>query len=320
MPYPSTSVILAATAALLLTSSSTVNAQNTTSTRPPQPSRPIPTKLLLQRLSTFLTRTTFVFLLPAVWLLPTVPQYIALSWDDKWDWEPNISIGESEGSAVSKCVGNALLPDTLPLDKQFILSAHAVKTPNHIQVTGRINTIGMEISGRGGGGQYDDASWGIEPFSHCLNYDRYVEIVGGDLYCVRCCNYPAGTDLINVVDQDRTSPCFAGFDTAGCHVVVPGDYGPGFTYTEQADLPVNASNLGFQFPASIFTIPPNTTATTTTLAPTDLPSTATGAGPTSTFVQQVTTAATTTASVRSGAEKVGVMGILGVVAMIVALF
>ncbi|KAJ3095481.1 hypothetical protein HDU96_001157 [Phlyctochytrium bullatum] len=187
-------------------SSSAVPTATDTRPVPVGTARPVPTQARFSKILHVVDQNDVCLLLPAV---------------------PDISIDESEGSAVSKCTANGTR-DTEPLDKQFILSAHAVKTPNHIQY----NLIGMRVSERGGGGQYDDASWGIEPFSHCLNYDRYVEIVGGDQFCIRCCNYPPGTDLRNGVDYDRNSPCYAGYDTAGCARVVPGNYGPGFTYTE----------------------------------------------------------------------------------------
>ncbi|KAI8850662.1 hypothetical protein BC829DRAFT_388615 [Chytridium lagenaria] len=153
-----------------------------------------------------------------------------------------ISIGESEGSAVAKCVGAANTPGSRRIPQPIILSSHAVKTPMAIQVTGRLNLIdGLKVSPRGGGGQYDDASWGIEPLSSCAGYDRYVEIVGGDMFCIRCCNFPRGTNLISA-DYDRNAPCFAGNDIAGCARVVPGNYGPGFSFTEQNALPTVAMN------------------------------------------------------------------------------
>ncbi|KAJ3212037.1 hypothetical protein HDU67_004097 [Dinochytrium kinnereticum] len=169
------------------------------------------------------------------------------------DWgerEDNISIGESEGSAVAKCVGSANTVGSRRIPEGIIWASHAVKTPNAYQVTGRLNLNALKVSPRGGGGQYDDASWGIEPLSHCLGYDRYVEIVGGDMFCIRCCNFPKGTDLKSA-DYDRNAPCFAGNDIAGCHRVVPGNYGPGFDYKEMPNLPTVAWNLGAAMPLDL---------------------------------------------------------------------
>ncbi|KAJ3212036.1 hypothetical protein HDU67_004096 [Dinochytrium kinnereticum] len=222
----------------------------------------------------------------------------------------NISIGESEGQAVSKCFGTAGSNDIIRMDSEFILSAHAIKTPDAIQITGRINLFGMEVSERGGGGQYDDASWGIEPFSHCLGYDRYVEIVGGDYFCVRCCKIPAGADF-NVTDHDKNFDCFAGYDINGCVSVIPGDYGEGFDFKELPELPENSTNPWFQFPSSVFTIPG--AVPTTTAAP-SASSLAVEETTTTTDVAPAITApvSTITTSLRSGAvQEVG--GGIGVV-------
>ncbi|KAJ3095480.1 hypothetical protein HDU96_001156 [Phlyctochytrium bullatum] len=143
--------------------------------------------------------------------------------------KPGITIGESEGSAVSKCTGNAGTLGAQRIPAGAVRSAHVVKTPSIIQVTGRIDLVGaLQVNPRDGGGQYDDASWGIEPLSACQGYDRYVEIVGGDVYCLRCCNFPPGTDL-KAKDYDKNSP------------LIKGNYGPGFDYKEQPDLPASSS-------------------------------------------------------------------------------
>ncbi|KAJ3096043.1 hypothetical protein HDU97_006300 [Phlyctochytrium planicorne] len=159
-------------------------------------------------------------------------------------FQEGISIGDSEGRALSKCTGLTRTVGSGYIPPGIILSSHVVKTPYAIQATGRLNLIdGLHVSPNGGGGQYDDASWGIEPTSSCAGYDRYVEIVGGDTFCIRCCKWPAGTDLKGK-DYDHSSPCFAGNDIAGCAKVVPGEYGPGFSYREASSLPTFATNSG----------------------------------------------------------------------------
>ncbi|KAJ3100683.1 hypothetical protein HDU97_002026 [Phlyctochytrium planicorne] len=231
---------------LVLSQTTTTTFVTRTGINPGQTLKPVPTTALPNKVLEVLDEKNFCLLLPAV---------------------PNISIGASEGNATSTCFGDAGGDGTTKLDSRYIISAHAVKTPRFIQVTGRINLVGLKVSPEGGGGQYDDASWGIEPFSHCLNYDRYVEIVGGDQFCIRCCNYPEGTNLKDVVDYDRSSPCFAGFDTAGCFKVVPGNYGEGFSYVEQAELPKEASGGDFIVPQSKLGELPATASTPTTLPP-----------------------------------------------------
>ncbi|KAJ3313212.1 hypothetical protein HDU76_002705 [Blyttiomyces sp. JEL0837] len=129
------------------------------------------------------------------------------------------SIGESEGSAVSKCYGMSLpCSDTIPSDA--IISAHFVETDEYVQVTGRIDTDMLKIGSSGGGGQYDDASWGSEPKSNCAGYPRYLELVetgGNSIYCIRCCKNESGGDV--------GGPCDASNDTKGCEADIPGDYG-----------------------------------------------------------------------------------------------
>ncbi|KAJ3100681.1 hypothetical protein HDU97_002024 [Phlyctochytrium planicorne] len=184
---------------------------------------------------------------------------------------PGISIGESEGNATAKCFGEGVgTADNIKAPVSLILSSHAIKTPDAYQITGRLNLVGLEVSTKeGSGGQYDDAGWGIEPTSHCQGYDRYVEIVGGDTFCLRCCKLPSGMSL-DTADHDKTFPCFAGNDISGCAAVVPGEYGPGFDFKEASSLPTAATGTDYQFPAGVFTTLGAPGATTTSsAAPTD---------------------------------------------------
>ncbi|KAJ3212042.1 hypothetical protein HDU67_004102 [Dinochytrium kinnereticum] len=140
---------------------------------------------------------------------------------------PGQSIGESEGSSTSHCVENGIRTDgSRGIKGSAIRSAHLVDAGKYIQITGQIDMAALQISERDGGGQYDDASWGIEPLSSCQGYDRFLELVGNGQFCIRCCKYddPKGADF------DKAAPCFAGNDLAGCEADIPGNYGSGFTY------------------------------------------------------------------------------------------
>ncbi|KAJ3111774.1 hypothetical protein HDU96_005364 [Phlyctochytrium bullatum] len=160
--------------------------------------------------------------------------------------QPGISIGDSEGSAVVKCTGSANTQGSQRIPDGVIKSAHVIKTPNMIQVTGRLDLInGLQVNPSGGGGQYDDASWGIEPLSACYGYDRYVEFVGDQTFCIRCCRFD-GADPKSE-DYDKSSGCFAGRDTAGCFELIKGDYGEGFGYKEQSDASSSSWNTDWQF-------------------------------------------------------------------------
>ncbi|KAJ3100682.1 hypothetical protein HDU97_002025 [Phlyctochytrium planicorne] len=222
-------IFICANLTLVLSQTTTTAFVTRTGVNPGQTLKPVPEGILPNKMLEVLDEKNFCLLLPAV---------------------PNISVGESEGNATSTCFGAAGGDGTTKSDSRYIISAHAVKTPKFVQVTGRINLIGLKVSSEGGGGQYDDASGGIEPFSHCLNYDRYVEIVGGDHFCVRCCNFPEGSNLKDVIDLDKNSPCFIGNDTDGCVKVIPGNYGEGFSYVEQAELPKESTGDEFVVPES----------------------------------------------------------------------
>ncbi|KAI8850665.1 hypothetical protein BC829DRAFT_415836 [Chytridium lagenaria] len=135
---------------------------------------------------------------------------------------PGQSIGESEGSATSHCVGTST-NGARSLPASVVKQAHYLDGPGYVQITGQIDMAALRISSRDGGGQYDDASWGIEPTSSCAGYDRYLELVGNDVFCIRCCKF---SDPLKA-DYDKSSPCYAGNDLAGCETNIPGAYGPG---------------------------------------------------------------------------------------------
>ncbi|KAI8850668.1 hypothetical protein BC829DRAFT_388628 [Chytridium lagenaria] len=144
-----------------------------------------------------------------------------------------MDIGVSEGQAVSYCTGGISTLGSRQLPAGAVVSAHVVKTPFMIQITGTLGPMLDLENDAGGGGQYDDASWGIEPLSSCLGYSRYVQLVGGSPeFCVRCCQY----EDADWQDYNRTAYCFAGNDREGCHYVIPGNYGPGFSVSFQTDM------------------------------------------------------------------------------------
>ncbi|KAJ3277780.1 hypothetical protein HDU76_010176, partial [Blyttiomyces sp. JEL0837] len=152
---------------------------------------------------------------------------------------PNVTIGASEGSAQSFCYGSISTSGCKPLSPQSaILSAHFLRATTYIQVTGTFDPSQLQIPADDNGelgGQYDDAGFGVEPFSGCEGYSRYLELVEPALgvFCLRCCKYAEGLNR----DYDVTAPCNAQFDFDGCFNNIPGDYGSGFSSTTQPDEP-----------------------------------------------------------------------------------
>ncbi|KAI9205282.1 uncharacterized protein BJ171DRAFT_404806, partial [Polychytrium aggregatum] len=141
-----------------------------------------------------------------------------------------MGIGASEGQAVSYCTNPSDAPGARQFDSAAVLLAHQVVDykNNWIQMTGYLDNNILQIDPTpGSGGQYDDAPWGVEPTSGCLGYTRYIELVGvipnttRAEFCIRCCMIPNITDAF---DHSVDNPCFAGHDTLGCDVDIPGDY------------------------------------------------------------------------------------------------
>ncbi|KAJ3415749.1 hypothetical protein HDV05_004213 [Chytridiales sp. JEL 0842] len=141
---------------------------------------------------------------------------------------PFETIGHSEGNAKSRCFGTST-SGAGNIPSNGVKSAHFVQTQYYTQITGYLDPGVIQLDTSDSGGQYDDASWGIEPTSHCQNFDRYLELVSGNgLFCIRCCKLRPGQSF-DQADHDRNFPCFAGNDLAGCYANIPGDYGGGFS-------------------------------------------------------------------------------------------
>ncbi|KAJ3196050.1 hypothetical protein HK101_010290 [Irineochytrium annulatum] len=142
--------------------------------------------------------------------------------------EPGVSIGDSEGSAQSWCIGDYSTRGSERLPDGAIVSAHVIRTDAFIQVTGKINEDMLKIPDGDGGGQYDDAPKGSEPSSGgdpSLGFPHYVELVGSGVYCMRLCTSSG---------VDESSPCNMHKDTEGCDVVIGGSYEDGFTYEDRS--------------------------------------------------------------------------------------
>ncbi|KAJ3094081.1 hypothetical protein HDU96_001854 [Phlyctochytrium bullatum] len=207
------------------------------------------------------------------------------------------SIGESEGSATSHCVENGIRTSgSRVLPAAAVKSAHYKDAGSYIQITGQLDLDLLRISQRDGGGQYDDASWGIEPLSSCQGWSRYLELVGGDSFCVRCCKYddPVGKD------HDKNSPCFAGNDLAGCWSNIPGDYGPGFTINGSPAAGPGSGSGGnpppppspSPSPSPSSSTPPPPPKTSSTPAPPPSPSSSASPSPSPTTTTTTTTTPT----------------------------
>ncbi|RKP00809.1 hypothetical protein CXG81DRAFT_8276, partial [Caulochytrium protostelioides] len=141
--------------------------------------------------------------------------------------QPNQSIGEAEGSSKAWCLpGAAATPGSTTLPSSAIKSAHVVLTDQYIQVTGVLDSQQLQLLAGDDGGMYDNAPGGSEPRSGVSNANNhpdyrntvsYVELVGpaSGEYCLRICR---------LWTEGLEDACSNAQDTAGCHVVVPGDY------------------------------------------------------------------------------------------------
>ncbi|KAJ3137630.1 hypothetical protein HK101_003872, partial [Irineochytrium annulatum] len=142
---------------------------------------------------------------------------------------PGISIGESEGSGQSFCLGDLSTSGSKSIASGAILSAHVIKTDAYMQVTGKIDESLLGINTADGGGQYDNASHGSEPRSGAdaslQGFANYVELVGNGVYCMRTCATSG---------EDETSPCNMHRDRDGCDAVIGGSYDDGFTFDDKS--------------------------------------------------------------------------------------
>ncbi|KAJ3213572.1 hypothetical protein HDU67_002699 [Dinochytrium kinnereticum] len=140
-----------------------------------------------------------------------------------------------EGAVVAMCRGSANTDGSGRLQDGAIVSSHAVKTANEVQVTGRANVRALNGSALSG-----QLGLGMVPSSSCAEYDRYIQIIEEDTFCLRCCNDShADPELEDFGKKDACS----GTSSTGCFAAVKGDYGPGFTYTESALLPNEVYNI-----------------------------------------------------------------------------
>ncbi|KAJ3194452.1 hypothetical protein HK101_002667 [Irineochytrium annulatum] len=142
---------------------------------------------------------------------------------------PGISIGESEGSGQSFCLGDLSTSGSKSIASGAILSAHVIKTDAYMQVTGKIDESLLGINTADGGGQYDNASHGSEPRSGAdaslQGFANYVELVGNGVYCMRTCATSG---------EDEASPCNMHRDRDGCDAVIGGSYNDGFTFEDKS--------------------------------------------------------------------------------------
>lgn len=142
---------------------------------------------------------------------------------------PDITIGVSEGDAISYCTTDDLTQGARRMENpgSFITGAHFVKGPDYVQITGALNYEVFGLVNGDDGGMYDDAPKGSEPYSFCEGYASYVEIISYNLYCMRCCEQ----------DEHSSGPCDMTRDTAGCWNVIGGSYELGYTNENQTVTP-----------------------------------------------------------------------------------
>ncbi|KAK9762188.1 hypothetical protein K7432_012320 [Basidiobolus ranarum] len=125
--------------------------------------------------------------------------------------QPGDIIGEHEDDAVVFCTQpNPVAPKAQILPQGFIQSAHFNQTATYVQVTGKMNPAAYKLSPTDGGGQFDNR--GAPANSGCAGYTYFVSLIEPNTgkYCIRCCN--------------EKNDCNMGLSTAGCEVVIPGDY------------------------------------------------------------------------------------------------
>lgn len=139
--------------------------------------------------------------------------------------EPNSLIGDTEGEAVAWCTkpghGTRLIPEGAITGVQF------VKTPDYIQVTGRIEQDLINIAADDSGGEMDPhgADRRGNPLGGLLFSDAYngqmqqvIEwhnFMGGGTFCLKACD-PAGPDAARY--------CEHVFDRIGCFYNAPAPY------------------------------------------------------------------------------------------------
>lgn len=103
------------------------------------------------------------------------------------------NIAGMEKAAKSTCFGNpsGAMPG-MKMKDGLIQSAHVVKTPHYIQVTGQLNGVAGGYNPADEGTQFDDSlasQKGVLPESGCVGYPMYLEYFSGSQYCLRCCHH-----------------------------------------------------------------------------------------------------------------------------------
>ncbi|KAG8808188.1 hypothetical protein FRC17_004061 [Serendipita sp. 399] len=139
--------------------------------------------------------------------------------------EPNSLIGDTEGEAVAWCTkpghGTRLIPDGALTSVQFM------RTPDYIQVTGRINQAYINIAADDSGGEMDPhgADQRGNPLGGLLftnawggGYVQAVEwhnFMGGGLFCLKACD-PSRPNAARYCEHI--------FDRIGCWYNAPAAY------------------------------------------------------------------------------------------------
>lgn len=144
--------------------------------------------------------------------------------------EKGQTVGLSEGSAVSYCMGTTT-DGARTLPAGTITGAHVVETDDYIQVTGTFDYTKVGMVPGDDGGQYDNAPKGSEPFSGCSNYNNsgvWLSLVSSGMFCSRCCKSA----------KYNSGPCSVHQDLQGCYANIPGDYTEG-TFTNNGNAVTN---------------------------------------------------------------------------------
>ncbi|KAG8821385.1 hypothetical protein FRC18_011346, partial [Serendipita sp. 400] len=139
--------------------------------------------------------------------------------------EPNSLIGDTEGEAVAWCTkpghGTRLIPDGALTGVQFM------RTPDYIQVTGRINQAFINIAADDSGGEMDPhgADQRGNPLGGLLfsnawtgDYVQAIEwhnFMGGGLFCLKACD-PSRPNAARYCEHI--------FDRIGCWYNAPAAY------------------------------------------------------------------------------------------------
>lgn len=133
---------------------------------------------------------------------------------------------DAEVDAVAYCFNP--FNETRPFPDGFIKTAHFLRTPNFIQVTGTYDRTKMNLSPNDCGGEYDNhgaenvgnpVGAFIDGGTHWNEFASGCDFPGDGAFCIRSC----------FTDADFPW-CNNQYDVMGCQWVMPGQYQqPGFT-------------------------------------------------------------------------------------------